>query len=223
MWHAAGTLTRSESAAPALPKVTSETVRRARAHRVDRGLRFRKSKGDEDVTDDGPTGRILGVHLVAGAAALALIDQDGSLLDVDDVRRLVPSSNLDIGLTERDYLARARQIVRGWRPDTVAVLNTRSYANWKYADAFARITVETCWRLAAAEEDCALVLIKQEHAAKVLGVNRKGWKSTDLVAAVADRVDARPLYWDKRSLAYVAALVASPRALNPSSAGQPGE
>lgn len=158
---------------------------------------------------DQPTERFLGVHLAAWTAFLALVVSGGALVDADDARSLSPSTDAGIGAGEADYLARARQLLRTCRPVSVAVLNTRSYGGWKYADAFARVSLETCWRIAAAQEGVGAVLITQERAAQFLGVNQRGWTSASLKGAVADRVTGRPLYWGDRSLAYVAAVVAA--------------
>jgi hypothetical protein len=41
-----------------------------------------------------------------------------------------------------DFAARFRYELRQIAPVAVGVVNTRLYANWKYADAFKRVSVE---------------------------------------------------------------------------------
>jgi hypothetical protein len=156
-----------------------------------------------------PPGGCLGVHVAAGTAYLAQVQEDGQFVDGVDTRSLSWPEYDNRSAAAKDYLARTRQMLRSCRSGQLAILNTRKYKNWEYVDAVSRVSIETCLMIAAAEESWPVAIVTHEHAAKVLGVEGRSWSSSDLTAAVNDRVATRPSAWSgKRSLAYVAAVVA---------------
>ncbi|MER7558838.1 hypothetical protein ABTZ46_17970 [Nocardioides sp. NPDC126508] len=84
--------------------------------------------------------RVAGVHIKSGALNVSVVE-----LDEDDTLRLVSATRLQpngaLSDTARfaDLADRFRQHLSPSGVSAVAILHTRSYSNWKYAEAYARV------------------------------------------------------------------------------------
>jgi hypothetical protein len=93
----------------------------------------------------------------------------------DPLERLELAQSLAGAEQVADFAARFKQEVRRIRPAAVGVVYPRRYSNWKYADAFRRVSMETAIMLGVAElstpaRPIAYVQVKQDPMAKALGI-----------------------------------------------------
>ena len=149
-----------------------------------------------------PAARVLGVHIAAGVAHLALVEcPDIPLLD--ETSKLVPSSHLADAAQLRDFSLRFTQELRRVRAETVAVAYTRLYGGWTYADAFKRVSLEAAIMLGVEEQGFRYISMPQEKAAKAVGV-----PVTRVPTALAESLglSTKPVSWKERSVALMVAL-----------------
>ena len=142
---------------------------------------------------------VLGVHIAAGTAYLARVDAGGQVV-LDGPDRLVPSKHLTDATQLRDFADRFAQELRRLSTVAVGVVHPRLYS-WKYSDAFVRVSLEAAIMLRAAEADVHYACVKQEAAARAVGV-----PLPKLSSALAAKygISAPPL-WSQRCLAVLAA------------------
>lgn len=84
--------------------------------------------------------RVAGVHIKSGALNVSLIEHgsDGTI-QLISTKRLQPNSALSDTARLADLAGRFRQHLSPLDVNAVAILDTRSFGNWKYADAFNRV------------------------------------------------------------------------------------
>ena len=146
-------------------------------------------------------GRVLGVNIDAGVAYLAVVDSpDRVRLDAAD--RLAPAGDREPHVALADFAGRVTRLLRELEVDAVGIVRPLRYANWRYADAFARVSLETCFMLEASRQSLRFEWVGQQHAANVLGVPVER-----LTESLASRLGIeRGPGWSKRSPALVVAL-----------------
>lgn len=85
--------------------------------------------------------RVAGVHVKSGALNVAVVDQgdDGGDAQLISTVRLQPNAALSDSARLSDLSDRFRQHLSPARVSAVAILDTRSFSNWKYAAAFSRV------------------------------------------------------------------------------------
>lgn len=118
--------------------------------------------------------RVLALNIAAGTVYGAVVSCPDSL-EPDTLERLQLGEGLQSHEKLADFAAQFRQELRQIAPIAVGVVNTRLYANWKYADAFKRVSLETTIMLTVAETSTtgspiAYKLIKQESMAKTMEI-----------------------------------------------------
>jgi hypothetical protein len=145
--------------------------------------------------------RVLGVHIDAGVAYLALVEApDRVKLDVLD--RLAPAADKEPHVALAEFSNRVARLLREYEVDAVGIVRPMRYANWRYADAFARVSLETCFMVEASRQSLRFEWVGQQHAANVLGVPVER-----LTESLAGRLGVeRGPGWSKRSPALVVAL-----------------
>jgi hypothetical protein len=151
--------------------------------------------------DEGPARRVVGVHLAAGVAYLAVIEcPDRPLVD-DPAERLIPAQNLAGAEQLADFASRIDQELRRIAPIVVGVLHPKLYGNWTYRDAFRRVSLEAAIMLSANGLGIAYEQVKRDAALKALQIPGK-----DESRWAAERLGITPpRYWNERSWAFIAA------------------
>jgi hypothetical protein len=124
--------------------------------------------------DSAARPRVLALNIAAGTVYGAVVSCP-DILDPDAVERLQLAEGMESHEQLADFAARFQQDLRQIAPIAVGVVNTRLYANWKYADAFKRVSVEATIMLTVAQTSTAGVpiaykLIKQESMAKAMDI-----------------------------------------------------
>jgi len=89
---------------------------------------------------------------------LDLVDQLGPAAETDDSQRLA------------NFAARTGRILRDLGIAVVAVARPLRYTNWTYANAFERVSLETCIMLEAHRLSLRFESVGQNHAANVVGL-----------------------------------------------------
>jgi hypothetical protein len=145
--------------------------------------------------------RVLGVNIDAGVAYLAVVDTPDRVR-LDAVDRLAPAGDREPHVALADFASRVARLLRELEVDAVGIVRPLRYANWRYADAFARVSLETCFMLEASRQSLRFEWVGQQHAANVLGVPVER-----LTESLASRLGVeRGPGWSKRAPALVVAL-----------------
>jgi hypothetical protein len=118
--------------------------------------------------------RVIALNIAAGSVYGAVVVCPETL-EPERLERLKLAEGLESAEQLADFAARFRQELREIEPIAVGVVNTRLYSNWKYADAFKRISIEAAIMLTVVESSAAVrpiryKLIKQETMAKTVGI-----------------------------------------------------
>jgi hypothetical protein len=145
--------------------------------------------------------RVLGVNIDGGVAYLALVEAPDRV-KLDAVDRLSPSGDKEPHVALAEFSGRVARLLREFEVDAVGIVRPMRYANWRYADAFARVSLETCFMVEASRQSLRFEWVGQQHAANVLGVPVER-----LTESLAGRLGVeRGPGWSKRSPALVVAL-----------------
>jgi hypothetical protein len=145
--------------------------------------------------------RVLGVNIEGGVAHLALVEAPDRV-KLDAVDRLAPSADKEPHVALGEFSSRVARLLRELEVDAVGIVRPMRYANWRYADAFARVSLETCFMVEASRQSLRFEWVGQQHAANVLGVPVER-----LNESLAGRLGVeRGPGWSKRSPALVVAL-----------------
>jgi hypothetical protein len=84
--------------------------------------------------------RVAGVHVKSGALNVSVVEEaGGDAFQLISTKRLQPNSALSDTARMADLADRFRQHLSPVGVGAVAILDTRSFGNWKYADAFTRV------------------------------------------------------------------------------------
>jgi hypothetical protein len=127
-----------------------------------------------DADDDEPVhtptrDRVLGVNIVGDVAHLAVIEPpDRAVLDLVD--QLGPAAETDDCRRLANFAAQTGRILRDLGIAVVAVARPLRYTNWTYANAFERVSLETCIMLEAHRLSLRFESVGQNHAANVVGL-----------------------------------------------------
>jgi hypothetical protein len=124
---------------------------------------------DEEPMHTPTRHRVLGVNLVGNVAHLAVIEPpDRAVLDLVD--QLGPAAETDDSSRLANFAARTGRILRDQGIAVVAVARPLRYTNWTYANAFERVSLETCIMLEAHRLSLRFESVGQNHAANVIGL-----------------------------------------------------
>jgi hypothetical protein len=145
--------------------------------------------------------RVLGVNIDGGVAHLALVEAPDRV-KLDAVDRLAPQADKEPHVAIGEFSSRVARLLRELEVDAVGIVRPMRYANWRYTDAFARVSLETCFMVEAHRQSLRFEWVGQQHAANVLGVPVER-----LNESLAGRLGVeRGPGWSKRSPALVVAL-----------------
>lgn len=114
--------------------------------------------------------RVLALNIAAGNVYGAVVACPDTL-EPDVVERLQLAEGMESHEQLADFAARFQQELRQIAPIAVGVVHTKRYAQWKYADAFKRVSIEAAIMLTVAQTSTATSpiaykLIKQDAMAK---------------------------------------------------------
>jgi hypothetical protein len=113
--------------------------------------------------------RVLGVNIIGDVAHLAVIEPpDRAVLDLVD--QLSPTSDADDSRRLAKFAEGAAHVLRELGIAVVVVARPLRYTNWTYANAFERVSLETCFMLEAHRLSLRFESIGQQHAANVVGL-----------------------------------------------------
>jgi len=113
--------------------------------------------------------RVLGVNFAGDVAHLAVVEPpDRPVLDIAD--QVSPTADTDDSRRLAEFADRAGRIMRDLGVAVVAVARPLRYTNWTYANAFERISLETCLMLEAYRLELRFESVGQHHAANVVGL-----------------------------------------------------
>lgn len=146
-------------------------------------------------------GRILGVHVAASVAYLALVERP-SAPHLSDPVKVATAPGLVDGVLLKDFGDRFYQEVRRVSAEVVVLAHTKKYGGWSYADAFARASLEATILLVLASSPVKCCVLKQDRAAKTLGFKRN--KGIESLAATIEHEGT--LHWKERAPALLVAL-----------------
>jgi hypothetical protein len=133
---------------------------------------------------------------------VAIVDESGVV--ADDLTGMKPSTNMDPADAMLDLAKRFRQQLHRLRPATVALMSTRKYKDWSWAQAAVRAHLEAIVMLVCADLDITYLLIRQEEAARTLEVLRFDFPK----ALTGTPGTAEWKAWNDRAVALAAALTA---------------
>jgi hypothetical protein len=162
-----------------------------------------------DAPPDAPTprraSRVLGVNLVEGIAYLGVLE-DGGVPRLDAPEKIVLAPDTETAEALAGFAAEVGRVLRHTAVGVVAVARPERYSNWTYADAFDRISLETCIAVEAYAQGVRYESVGQNHAANVVGLP---------LAQVGERLAGRlgirrTTAWTDRWPAFLVALATRP-------------
>ena len=127
-----------------------------------------ETQHDPAVRDD-----VLGVNIADGVAFLAVVEPNGTPR-LDLAQMLAPGPFEEEPALLADFTQRATDTMERLSIGSVAIARPLRYGNWTYASAFERISLETCFMLAAHDLGLRFESVGQHHAANVVGLPLKG-------------------------------------------------
>jgi hypothetical protein len=143
----------------------------------------------------------LGVNISGGGAYLGAVRGPDRILVEDEADRILPNESLELPLRLEDFRARLAQEMRRLRPTKIGVARTLMYKGWSMKSATSRFGFEAAAMLAAVQEDFECELVRQEDAAKSVGV-----RLTEAAEQLPDVLGIdRTRYWKDRSIAFMIA------------------
>lgn len=154
-------------------------------------------------SDDAPgPGRVVGVSVRGGRAYFAVVECPDTFVAGDPLDRITPTQQVERPDVLGDFKDRVAQEFRRVRPRAVGVGFTRKYKNWSAEQAFKRFSLDAAVMLAAFDLGIPCQQVKEEDAARAVGV-----APTKLAEQAAARlgIDATD-YWDERVWAIATAL-----------------
>lgn len=146
---------------------------------------------------------MLGVNFAAGTAFLALVRAPDQLV-LDHPVKIAPSDSLTDVVRLKDFGDRFVQQARELGVSLVAVAHPRLYGGWTYADAFERVSLETTLMLSLKPTGIEYRCVKQDGAAKAIGVSKPKHAPVELAKALSL---SGVVHWNNRSVALMVALV----------------
>ncbi len=143
----------------------------------------------------------VGINIASGAAFLGAVRCPDRVLLDDGADRILPSEDLDYPARLEDFRLRLAQELRRLRPAAVGLARTRMFKNWTMAAATQRFGFEAAAMLAVVGEGIACELVRQEDAARSVGVPIK--EAPDHLPEALG-IEKTP-FWKDRSIAFMTA------------------
>jgi hypothetical protein len=139
---------------------------------------------------------IVGAHVAGGTIYLAVAspstDTPSGLIARQPLLAPVAPSGGDLSQALRDLQDRLMQDLRSAGAQALAVLETRLFANWKYASAFSRVSLVTVLMVSASRVGIPAVIVKTEAAGRAtMTLPNK----LDTISPNLFGVASAPTYW----------------------------
>jgi len=131
----------------------------------------------EPVDDPATRTSVLGVNIDRGVAFLAVVEPPAQPL-MDVIEELRPDWDLEPPEMAAEFAERTTATLRDLRVGSIALARPVRYTNWTYRTAFERVSLETCFLLAAHRLDLVFDSIGTNHAANTVGLPMKGLSDT---------------------------------------------
>ena len=125
----------------------------------------------------GERGSVLGVNIDRGVAFLAVVDPP-AMPQMDAIEELRPDWERDPREMVADFVERTTSTLRDLGVGSIALARPVRYTNWTYRNAFERVSLETCFLLAAHRLDLGFDSVGTNHAANTVGLPMKGLSDT---------------------------------------------
>lgn len=125
----------------------------------------------------GSRGSVLGVNIDRGVAFLAVVDPPATP-HMDAIEELRPEWERDPREMLAEYLERSTSTLRDLGVGSIALARPVRYTNWTYRNAFERVSLETCFLIAAHRLDLGFDSVGTNHAANTVGLPMKGLSDT---------------------------------------------
>jgi hypothetical protein len=129
------------------------------------------------VAATGTRDSVLGVNIDRGVAFFAVVEPP-AMPRMDAIEELRPDWEMDTREMVADFAERATSTLRDLDVGTIALVRPVRYTNWTYRSAFERVSLETCFLLAAHRLDLAYDSVGTNHAANTVGLPMKGLSDT---------------------------------------------
>ena len=148
----------------------------------------------EPAPDRAARTSVLGVNLTGGVAYLAVVDPPAQpRLDLID--QLRPDWDLDPRDMVGELAERTTSTLRDLGVGSIALARPVRYTNWTYRNAFERVSLETCFLLAAHRLDLEFDSVGTNHAANTVGLPTKGLSDTLRTKLHIERSTGWPDRW----------------------------
>ncbi len=116
---------------------------------------------------------VLGVNIADGLVYLAVVEPSGNPR-LDLASQLTPIDVDDPSARVGEFSVQVTRTLEQLPVGTVAMARPLRYSNWTYSSAFERVTLETCFMLAAHDLELRFDSVGQHHAANVVGLPLAG-------------------------------------------------
>jgi hypothetical protein len=143
----------------------------------------------------------VGINIASGGAYIGAVRCADDVLVDDAADRVLPNEELELPARLEDFRVRLAQELRRLRPAKVGIARTLMFKNWSMKAATTRFGFEAAAMLAAVQEGFACELVRQEDAAKSVGVPLK--RAAELLPEALE-IEKTP-YWKERSVAFMVA------------------
>jgi hypothetical protein len=122
-------------------------------------------------------GSVLGVNIDRGVAFLAVVEPPATP-HMDVIEELRPDWERDPREMVAEFVERATTTLSTLGVGSIALARPVRYTNWTYRNAFERVSLETCFLLAAHRLDLGFDSVGTNHAANTVGLPMKGLSDT---------------------------------------------
>lgn len=136
--------------------------------------------------------RSAGVHIKAGVLYVAVVTRVRGELELLATKRIHPNSGLPDSIRLDDLAARVRQHLSPLHVSEIGILETRSFANWKYADAFSRVFAVCAVLAASTELGVPAVTHKTGEVGRAMSLKANELKTLESSAV---NESTNPTYW----------------------------
>jgi len=122
-------------------------------------------------------GSVLGVNIDRGVAFLAVVEPPATP-HMEAIEELRPDWEKDPREMVAEFVERTTTTLSTLGVGSIALARPVRYTNWTYRNAFERVSLETCFLLAAHRLDLGFDSVGTNHAANTVGLPMKGLSDT---------------------------------------------
>ena len=142
----------------------------------------------------GTRDSVLGVNIDRGVAFLAVVEPP-AIPHMDAIEELRPDWEVEPRAMVAEFVERTTSALRDLGVGAIALARPVRYTNWTYRNAFERVSLETCFLLAAHRLDLSFDSVGTNHAANTVGLPMKGLSDTLRMKLRIERSAGWPDRW----------------------------